>query len=143
MLIEIRVARESDKQDKDGLPAITFNQRKFIEITSLPNLTLYEKNAHEGIYLHNINGNQQLIIIKDFSYSSFDGNEEEKNKMLVNKNFELESWVKLHVTDSKTPAKERVNMPWKGDDIWLSSNPGIKSTQNAWIICTSEDTLRS
>jgi len=143
LTIEIRVARDKDEQNKDTLPAITFNNKPFLEITSINKLMPYEESDNEGSYLNTKQAEQQLIMITDFTIASFSGTKEEMANLEIGKNIELECWIKLQVNSKTEDEKALIHIPWKGSNVWLDMNPSIEDIQGTWIILSDDDSLRS
>ncbi|PCJ44987.1 MAG: hypothetical protein COA99_05955, partial [Moraxellaceae bacterium] len=140
--IEIRVARDSDKQDRTNLPVINFNEKDSMKISSLSDLPPYNGDNEAGNYINHTQSVQQLIIITNFSSSSFTGDTSEPKVVQKNKTIDLECWVKLRVTSPDKTKNETVSMPWKGNKYWLNINPTTEFKQKAWLTMQAEDTLR-
>ena len=143
LTIEIRVARESEEQDKDGLPVIMFGKGTDLKVPSLSALEVYESDEITGAFKSIDAGKQKLIIVSDFSMATFGSEEDVLDSIQINNKIELECWIKLNVTQSQKVETKSVNMPWRGRDMWLEDTPSIQSVQKSWFTITASDTLRS
>jgi len=139
LTIEIRVARESEDQDKNGLPAIVYNDEKTIRKTNIASLSQYKGGNSSGSFKLNGKSGLQYIQVIEFDKLSFDNTK----KIHIGKEIELECWVKLGVNKfNKNDIKSHVAMPWKGADVWLSKSPSTLSAQKSWLTIRAADTLR-
>ncbi|WP_250656123.1 toxin VasX [Alkalimarinus coralli] len=139
LTIEIRVARDSEEEDKNDLPAIVYNDEKTIRKTNIASLPPYIGDKSSGSFKLNAESGLQYIQIIDFDKFSFDNT---KN-IHIGKEIELECWVKLGVNKfNKNDTKSHVAMPWRGADVWLSKSPSILSVQKSWLTIRAADTLR-
>ena len=143
LMVEIRVAREDEKQNNKELPSITFKGESRLKISQIDLLDLYENQKNEGYYKNIKEGKQQLVIIKDFTKSSFNGKMEIINQLHLGERIELECWVILAISHQEGNSKNTVQMPYKKAEFWLSPSPSVEAKQNAWLTVISQDTLRS
>ncbi|WP_250656131.1 hypothetical protein [Alkalimarinus coralli] len=138
LIIELRI-RQDDKDGKEKYSSLKFGEKLFYTISHISKLKQYKSGSTKGEYINRYKGKDQLIVLHDFSKDSFSNPE----NLPLDEELLLECRIKLHVTPNTEEPKKGVQMPWRGDALWVKSVVSTIDKDMSWITLDSRTPLRS
>ncbi|MFD2232167.1 hypothetical protein, partial [Alkalimarinus sediminis] len=138
LIIELRI-KHDDQEGKEKYSTLKFGERLFYAISNISKLKQYKDENIKGEYINRYEGLEQLILIHDFSKDSFSNPE----NLTLNVPLLVECRIKLHVTPNTEEPKKGVQMPWRGEVLWIKNAASTIDKDMSWLNLNSRTRLRS